>query len=460
MNYYKTCAFFKKGKPNVTKYERFFSCPVMVLLVHVGLIGGWASPSFALLTASDSPIPLDEGQAYWVASLVNLSRFFGGIFGALCTSYFGSKKAILVAGLPIGLGWLLVVSANSVDWLYLSRLSSGLGLGMALGSFPLYLGEVSMPEIRGALVSLATMGACFGQVTASVCGSYLSINSAAFVYFLLGVVLLLFFLCLPESPHHLVKTGNHEAARRSVSWYRGGRGVEEELEAIKKFVAADTALSFAGKLELFRRSPPIRRAAVQIIALFSFMQICGLNIVMFFMETILMNAKFTLIRPAVVVIYVNVLSTFAAIASIFLIDRCGRKFLLIVSSAGTTVSMVGLMIHFMTMDRTNSQWLPMASILLFMLAYFLGLMCVPSAILSEIFPANVKCIASCIAILTGAVTSFASAATYPLLVDLVGDAYVFLLYAILSAVIIPYTMLALRETKGKSLQQIQDELIK
>lgn len=425
----------------------------------MGLIGGWSSPSIARLTAKDSPIPLDESQASWVASLVNFSRFFGGIFGAVLTNYFGSKRAIAMTAVPVTLGWLFIVLADSVEWLYLSRLSSGLGLGMALGVFPMYLGEVSMPQIRGALISLAIMGAPFGQVVASVCGFYMTINAAAFLYFLMGIVVLVLFLWLPESPHHLTKIGDYEAAWKSINWYRAGKEVDEELEAVKKFVAMDTAMSFTKKLRMFWQSPPVRRAAFQIIALFSFMQTCGLNIIMFFMETVLVHAKFTMIEAAVLVIYVNLFSVLAAIASIFLIDRCGRKFLMIVSSVGTTIALVGLMIHFLIMDSTNLQWLPMMSVLLFMGAYFVGIMCVPSAILSEIFPADVKCIASCIAILTGAITSFVSAVTYPYLYNFIGDAYVFLLYAILSGVIIPYTVLFMRETKGKSLQQIQDELI-
>lgn len=433
-----------------------------MLLLQLGFMGGWASPTLARLSAPDSPVPLNPEQASWVASLVNFSRFFGGILGAVLTSYLGSKRAILATLFPIALGWLLVALANAVEWLYVARLCSGLGLGMGFSAFPLYIGEVSMPEIRGALVSLATVGAPVGQVVASICGSYLSISTAAYIYFALAVFLMGLFSWLPESPHHLIKIGNSEAARRSIDWYRAGREVETELNAVEKFVDSDGTTNFIDKLRDFK-SPPIRRATFHIIALFSFMQIGGLNIVMFFMETILIRANFTLIAPSEVVIYVNIGATVASVISIFLIDRCGRRFLLLVASAGTTASMVGLMIYFllsnMTTDVQNLQWLPVVSLFLFMVSFFLGLMPVPNAILSEIFPANIKCVAACIAILTGAATSFLSAKTYQPMVDLIGDAYVFMIYAICSVIVIPYTLFLMPETKGKSLQQIQNELM-
>ncbi|XP_014206551.1 facilitated trehalose transporter Tret1-like [Copidosoma floridanum] len=439
---------------------------VFLLLIHVGLMGGWASPTLARLAAPDSPMPISPEQASWVASIINFGRFFGGVLGPLSASLLGSKSSILLTVVPIAVGWLSITLATSIEWLIVGRLCSGAGLGMAFGAFPLYIGEISMPEIRGALISLATVGAPLGQVVASICGSYLSVSLAAGLYLGLAVLLELLFVWLPESPHHLVKTGKIEVARRSISWYRAGHQVDEELAAVEKFVATDASESLWEKLRAAGASEPIRRAALQIIALFSLMQLSGLNIVMFFMESILVRAGFKLVKPSMLVVLVNVSCTLSAGLSVLLIDRCGRKFLLLLSSTGTTLSMLGLAGHFAIVgDATDTsvelplglQLIPAASMFLFMISFFVGLLPVPSAILSEIFPANIKCIAACIAILTGAVSSFLSAKTYQPLLDLVGDTYVFLIYALMSSLILPYTLFAVTETKGKSLQQIQDE---
>lgn len=425
-------------------------------------MSGWASPALARFAALDSPILVDLNQASWVASLLNFGRLFGAVIGATTTNYLGTKCSISVTLFPIAIGWIIIAVADSVEWLYASRLLSGVGLGMSFSTFPLYIGEISMPEIRGALISLAMFGGPCGQVIASICGSYLSLTMASISYLVMCLVCMALFFWLPESPHHLMKVGQPEAAKRSIHWYRAGKDVQLEFQAVEKFVACKKTTTFVSMLQEFNTSP-VRRATTQVIALFTFMQICGLNSVVFYMETILNKANFTLISPSDVVIYVNVCGTGAAALSIFLIDSYGRRFLLLISSSGITISMTSLMIYFLLIDlkieTANIQWIPMASMFLFIISFSVGLMPVPSTILSETFPANIKCIAACIASLTSAGMAFLSAKTYQPMVDLMGEKYVFLTYAICSFIVIPYVLFVMRETKGKTLQQIQDELI-
>lgn len=441
----------------------FFLIPVSLLVMQAGLMGGWSSPTLARLMSPSSPIPLSPQQASWVAALMNLGRLVGALTGPILASTIGSKSTISVTLWPITIGWLLVFLADSVEWLYGARVLLGIGMGMAFSAFPLYIGEVSMPGIRGALISLATVGAPMGQLVASVCGSCLSISEAASIYLSLALLLMFMFFWFPNSPHQLVKRGNRKGAQRAVSWYRAGRDVDRELEAVERFVTGNGEKSFGDKLREFR-NPSIRRATFLVIALFTLMQICGLNSVIFYMETILINANCTIISPSVVVIGVNVCGTLAALVSIVLIDRCGRRFLLIVSSTGVTVSLLALSAHFyalgLGLDSRNFEWVPMASMFLFVVSFFAGMFPVPSAILSEIFPADIKNIAASVAIVSGAVFSFLSAKTYQPMVDYMGEAYVFLIYAIFASIVVPYTLIAVPETKGKSLQQIQDELMK
>ncbi|XP_023314199.1 facilitated trehalose transporter Tret1-like [Trichogramma pretiosum] len=436
---------------------------VNLLLIHIGVMGAWTSPTLAKLAESDSPIKLSVEQASWVASFLNLTRCFGGIIGPVCVNYLGSKKSILITLCPILLGWLLITLSDSFVWLYFSRLFSGLGLGMTFSVFPLYIGEVSIPSIRGALISLATLGAPVGQILATLCGSQLSVNEAAYVYLFLAIVTTALFFWLPESPHHLVKMKKHDAARESIQWYRAGQGVDDELVAVIKFVTTDGDMTFKEKLQRFKTSKPLQRATAHIMALYTFVLISGSNVMMMYMEPILRDANFNLTDPSLFTVYINVIATVAAIGSIFLIDKCGRKFLLLVSSIGLSISLIGVMTFFilvdLNVDTVQWQWLPGVSLLIYMVSFFIGLLPVPNAILSEIFPANVRSVASCIAVLTAAFMSFVSIKSYQPMIDAMGHSYVFLIYAICTVAIIPYSIFLLPETKGKSLQQIQDELM-
>ncbi|XP_011497792.1 PREDICTED: facilitated trehalose transporter Tret1-like [Ceratosolen solmsi marchali] len=434
---------------------------VTLLLLQMGFLGGWVSPTLARLMAADSPIPLTVDEASWVASILNFCRFFGSILGAVAANYLGSKRSIFVSLFPISAGWLIISLANQVKWLYLARVSSGVGIGMVYSTFPLFIGEVSTPEIRGALISLATCGVPVGQLITSIGSSFLSLSTSAVIYVSITLPLIALFVWLPESPHHLIKIGKREEAKKSIDWYRAGTGVEKELDAVEKFVESVKSTSFFEQLRELT-SAPMRKALFQVIALFTFMQISGVNSVLFYMETILTHAKVTVIEPFLIFIYVNVAGIFAAALSILLIDTCGRRFLLMVSSSGVGLSMIGMTCHFLLMDTYRNvpslQFIPIASMFLFVTSFYVGLFPVPNAILSELFPANIKCVAASVAGLTGAMMAFLSTKTYQPLIDLMGEAYVFMIYAICAILVIPFSLFIMSETKGKSLQQIQDEL--
>ena len=102
---------------------------------------------------------------------------------------------------------------------------------------------------RGSLVSLAVMGGPMGNLVGSVTGSNMSLRTSSLTFFAPCVLLVILVALLPDSPHHLVKLGHMEEARRSIKWYRGGsEKVEEELEQVTKFVNATAAASFMEKM--------------------------------------------------------------------------------------------------------------------------------------------------------------------------------------------------------------------
>lgn len=176
-----------------------------MVLVQLGISSGWSSPYLARLTAPDSPLPLTLSEASWVASLLNLGRFVGAFVGAVSVNFLGSKRTMLLTLVPISLCWALMIAASGAEWLYAARFCGGLGLGMTYSSFPLYLGEVALPSIRGSLVSLAACGGTFGVMVGNIIGSYLELRVSAGIYLAPCIALAALFLWLPESPHHLIK---------------------------------------------------------------------------------------------------------------------------------------------------------------------------------------------------------------------------------------------------------------
>ncbi|KAL7305037.1 hypothetical protein TKK_0002820 [Trichogramma kaykai] len=432
---------------------------VTMVLVQLGLSSGWSSPYLPKLQHPDSALRLTADEASWVASLLNLGRFCGAFCGALAVNYCGTKRTMLFNLIPVSMCWLLTILARDARWLYAARFSGGLGLGMTYSSFPLYLGEVSFPEIRGSLVSMASCGGTFGVMLSNIAGKYLAMEVSASIYLAPCLVFIALFWWLPESPHYLIKKKDFKAAKASISWYRADHNVEEEFESVQQFINAAKEQSFTEKLAEFKK-PAIRRATILVILLWTFMQICGFNNVLFYMVQILQDSKVN--NPEDFAMYVSAAGVAASTLSIVMIDRCGRRWLLIVSSIGVSVGLAGLGAHFLLLDQEetfpNLHWLPIISLFVFEIAFFVGLMSVPSAVLSEIFPSNVKCIAACFASLAGAIAAFASTRSFQPFIGLMGTSNVFFMHAGITLLIVPYAIIFMPETKGKTLQQIQELL--
>lgn len=139
----------------------------------------------------------------------------------------------------------------------------------------------------------------------------------------------------------------------------------------------------------------------------------------------------------------------------YAIDRYGRRILLVISSSGVMVGMLLLSLHFLLLDFDydpgDLEWLPILSLLIFMLMCF-GLVPVPSTMLSELFPSDLKSAAGFIASITSAIFAFASTKSYQPLADIMGDEYIFFIYVTIMIACVIYSLTLVPETKGKTLQ--------
>ncbi|KAG7202124.1 hypothetical protein KM043_015811 [Ampulex compressa] len=101
------------------------STTVCLLSTSLGLVAGWTSPYLAKLTSENATLHITHEQASWIASLMPLGRLFGAIGGSIAVEYLGSKMSLLLTGVPLIIGWICIIFANSATWLYVSRIFSG-----------------------------------------------------------------------------------------------------------------------------------------------------------------------------------------------------------------------------------------------------------------------------------------------------------------------------------------------
>ncbi|XP_058807157.1 facilitated trehalose transporter Tret1-like [Phymastichus coffea] len=433
---------------------------VFLLALQVGIGIGWASPNNARLLKDDSPIHATTDDISWMTSLVSIGAAIGAILGAIAVEIAGSRRTILLTYALLSISWILLLVSNSVEWLYASRFIMGIGCTLLYCCFSLYLGEISDARIRGSLISLAIIGSPFGCVLGIIAETYLDMKVTASIYLVLGLIGILLFFWLDDTPYYLIKKNERDTALISINFYRGTSS-EKELDEVISFV--ENSADLKEKLNMLKVSV-VRKSIFMIMLVFTLPHIAGYMNLMSYMQTILESSKFDLIKPEECVIYANIITVITAFVTFNLIDKLGRKILLIISSIGTASALVALGTHFYLLksefDVENLQWLPVGSILFYLITYSVGYGSVPGALLSEMFPENIKSVAACAATLSVSFFGFIVAKAYQPIIDSVGEAYAFWIHAVLALLGVPCALFMIIETKGKTFQEIQDKLMK
>lgn len=439
--------------------------PVFLLSIVVGMVSGWTSPYLAKFASPNPELAVTNEDASWIASIIGIGRIFGAILGVVTVDKIGSKSSVTLAGVPLAVGWICLLFPDSVIWVYVSRVVSGVGLGMYYSTFPLYIGEISSPRIRGGLSSLITLGLPSGTVLGNVIGAYTSIWVFSCAALLPNLAFVILFWLKPKSAHYLVLQGRIDEAKKSLEWYNRGVDVTDDLETIRKFTSFKSTDTYADKLR--EMLTPINRKSIMLVSVvYVLVQLSGLWTMSFYMEIILRNAGVTVVSPHIVVIVIGVLGIVAGWMTTYMNDAYGRTIMLAVSATGTAVAFLALGIDYQLLDlgydsaQTAMQWLPIASIICFQMSLSVGILPVPSTLLGEFFPPNIKSLATCFVNITSAAFAFFTSKTYQPMVDLLTEKYVFWIYSALMMGLTIYSLAVLPETKGKSLPEIQVMLAK
>lgn len=165
------------------------------------------------------------------------------------------------------------------------------------------------------------------------------------------------------------------------------------------------------------------------------------------------------ITPSIVVMALDLSMIIAGSITVLVIDKLGRKNLLIISSIGVAISLAVLSLHFyllsLNFDPEKLTWLPVTSLITFNIFVSFGLIPVPGTLLSEMFPANLKNLASLCIGSSNAILSFIFVRTFQPFITAVGETIVFWTYGLIVITAVPYVWYLIPETKGKSLLEIQ-----
>ena len=279
-------------------------------------------------------------QQELVVSVVLIGAAVGALSGGRLADVFGRRLTLLITALIFVVGALVCAASPSLAMLAIGRLIVGLGIGLATGTVPIYISEVSPPQTRGWQVSLFQLAITIG-ILAAYLVDYVFSGSSRWrwmlgIAFVPGAILGLAMIRMPESPRWLAKRGQSHLARRVLARIRGTENVESEwLEIQKTLAEAEERGHFS---DLF--NPSVRMALVIGIGLAIFQQVTGINTVIYYAPLIVQSAGISTASGAILATagigLVNVMMT---IVAMWLIDYAGRRPLLLIGIAGMILSL-------------------------------------------------------------------------------------------------------------------------
>ncbi|XP_014234032.1 facilitated trehalose transporter Tret1-like [Trichogramma pretiosum] len=457
-----------ENKPRTKQWPQYLAAITATMSLAVaGSHIGWTSPTLPSLQEASSHLPITSNDASWIASFYLLGSIPGNVVAAFMVDSIGRKASLLLAGLPLTVGWLLIIFAWSPYALYASRFISGLGQGVVYVVCPMYIGEIADKNIRGSLGSFIKLMVTFGELYAHAIGPFVSYEWLAYSCIVIPIVFLATFIWMPESPYYLIIKNRRRDAERSLTSlkrYMSKDDLEEDMDQMQKTVIRD--LSDRGQIWDLFNTRGNRRAVFVSFGLQVILQFSGIAAIESYTQQIFDNGK-TESEPGlsagVAVIVLSCMQLVGGLAAAAVVDRVGRKPLLLITTflAGVVLSISGTFYYLkdsLGWDMTGYGWILVTSIICYELIIALGLSPLPYMMLGELFPTNVKGFAVSLANLWASLLAFVVSKMYQVISDSCGVYASFAWFAATCFVGIGFIVFAVPETKGKSLLEIQEEL--
>jgi sugar porter (SP) family MFS transporter len=416
-----------------------------------GVISGallYIKPDFGLSTF---------GQQAVVASLL-LGAVFGALISGHLTDRAGRHKVLLASAVVFALGALASAASPGTAALVASRFVIGLGLGASSMTVPLYLAEMAPKERRGRLVSMNQFLITVGILVAYGVGYALA--SAEAWRWMLGlaavpaVAMFAGLLRLPESPRWLLGKGRDDEALEVLRRTRPDEEVEGEAAEIRETIEAESTSSYR---DLFAK--PLRPALRVGIGVPAINQLVGVNAVIYYTPTILKQTGFGSSASILGSVGVGVVNVALTALALLLIDRIGRRPLVLWGVGAVTVALAFLgALYLLPSQDGVVGGLLVAGLCLYIAAFAASLGIAIWLFSSEVYPTEVRGKGASLGVFTHWGLDFVVSLTVLTLISTITETGMFWLYGAFALAGLLYLRRWLPETKGRSLEDVDREL--
>jgi sugar porter (SP) family MFS transporter len=371
---------------------------------------------------------------------------------------YGRKKALLLTAFVFLVSSLGCALAQQYTVFIVYRIIAGVAVGAASMLAPIYIAEISPAKHRGKLVSLNLFAIFLGQSSAFYSNYFLrAVGGANNWRWMVGVMavpsflLFVFLFFVPESPRWLVEKQKNERALVTLTRINGATAARLELDEIEESVRNEAR----GRMGELLHAGMFRLLIIGIL-LAVFQQVTGINVVMYYAPSIFKSAGFANESALLQTALMGMVNLTFAVVSMFFVDKVGRKPLMLLGSIGMGAAMTLLALTFITGHAQG--YFVLCCIMGYLAAFGFSLGPVVWVLIAEIFPNRLRSYAVAIATFTLWGANFLVSLSFPFLLSRLRG-YSFVIYGSMCLLCLVFVWKYLQETKGKSLEQIEKELL-
>jgi len=450
----------------------------------LGNVIAW--PATAIYQIGDEAvISLSTEQESQVVAISMIGSAVVPILAAFSFPTIGKKWTLIALSVPFIGGWVVLLFANSYGMLLAGRILTGFSGGAFVLAAPAYTAEIAESKYRGALGVLMQLMMCFGILFINVnCNTNWKLLSGMCLAFPALCALWMFFM--PRSPVFLVSKGDMEEARKSLQFLRGKTArIDGELAMIQEDVRQSKYIGTVGPVQLFTKSQYLKPMGISLV-LMSLQQLSGINYVLSY-STLIFKSSGSDIDSCLSAMLVGGIQVAGTFFTTLIIEKFGRKVLLIISDFFICVSMLGVAVFFKmyedcaecnfvastnsSLDVFNSSaatmgsvskatvdsfgWLPLVSLMVFILAFAIGFGPIPWVLNVELMPPEARGIAASICTSFNWIISYLVAKFIPTLGEAINASSCYFIFAGIALLGTVFIIFVVPETKGKSGEEIR-----
>jgi len=408
------------------------------------------------------PFNLNMESGSWIASIFGLGAIFGGFAAGYLGTKFGQRKTMFMMAVPDIVAWIFIASAQNVPMMLFGRFLAGFSAAGYSPTIQTYVAEIAQPQHRGWLGGLTSPILAFGALLSYCLGSLISWHYVAIIGIFIPLSMIPGLFLLPDTPYWYIQQGDEKKALQVIEKFREqGANSLAELWAVSDGLRSSiTELSFKEAVQRLTQRQ-YRRPFLTLNFLFVLTAFTGNFAITFYAVDIFQHSGNGAINSYLSAIIIGAIKFLGAILYIPAVKYISRRMLICGSSfvMGISMSVLGLAMYSHESGLYSNLgimvWLPLVCITIYMLADPIGVGSVPFLYLGEFFPAETRSILSGITVGLSNLNMFIVVKTFPSLSNMIGDSGTFWLYSAFCFVMILYTLVWIPETKGRSLQDIE-----